>query len=748
METSKYVILKYAVLLTLLTSVSASFAQDTIEQARKPKIGLVLSGGGAKGLAHIGVIKVLEEAGIRPDIITGTSMGSIVGALHAAGYTSEELSKINKNANWEQLLSDEESLQKVAMSEKYESNKYLFSIPIRDKKIGLPEGLIEGQHLESYLSELLWPLTEVENFNALPIPFHCMSVDLITGKTFEHQSGDLVKSIRASMAIPTAFSPVKMDSMLLIDGGVSRNFPVQEALNMGADIIIGVYVGYNEDITAEDLTSMTDILQRSIALTGIVDAKAQFSKCDILIIPELDKYGAGDFSKSKIIQKIGEEAARKQYPKIKELADKYNLKYKSTPKFEQPKKILISDIEFENIQYLDEKVLRAESGIEKGDSVSFYDIKESIEYMYVSLHYLKLTYSLKKSKEEKGYVMVYHVKENSRALIGIAPDFDNNLGVGLITNITLRNIIFPSSRLLLSMKIAENPNLSLSLDKKWKVNRRIFNSYSLNAYSYNLPYHIKGIATGNYDHNYFDAGIGIHSALGLNRQIGINAFYEYNMFNSNANFVFFYPEAKPISDKTGDLGYTLYYKRNTSDDLYFPKKGKKLEISMDNGYRPSSEIEGKKLFATFLIDYNIFKTFAKRFTYNFGVGVGLCTNDHGINGAFRLGGVQFDNNRNYRNFAGYDFTEIYTQNYVYAKSALNVELLTGIYLSTTLNIGNMANDNYNLIQNFYNNTIGDYYWGYNLGLKYDSILGPIQALISDNNKDSRPRFHLSIGFPF
>src|SRR5210317_105462 len=168
--------LKLTAIIFYLISASTIFSQQVCVKKERPKIGLVLSGGGAKGLAHIGVIKVLEEYGIKPDIITGTSMGSIVGSLYAAGYSVQELTEINANANWDQLLTDKETLPKVVMDEKYESNKYLFNIPIRDNKINLPAGLIEGQHLEAYFSELFWPLTSYENFDSLPIPFHCMSV--------------------------------------------------------------------------------------------------------------------------------------------------------------------------------------------------------------------------------------------------------------------------------------------------------------------------------------------------------------------------------------------------------------------------------------------------------------------------------------------------------------------------------------------------------------------------------------------
>ena len=189
MKNSQHIITNGLAILLLLFVVSTGFAQQINSAPKKPKIALVLSGGGAKGLAHIGVIKVLEEYGIKPDIITGTSMGSIVGSLYAAGYSVEELTAINNNADWELLLTDDEQLDRVAMNEKSESNKYLFTFAIRDKKVNLPAGLIEGQHLEAYFSELFWPLPSNQDFNELPIPFHCMSVDMVSGNTIELQEG-------------------------------------------------------------------------------------------------------------------------------------------------------------------------------------------------------------------------------------------------------------------------------------------------------------------------------------------------------------------------------------------------------------------------------------------------------------------------------------------------------------------------------------------------------------------------------
>jgi NTE family protein len=753
------IVFKSLALFSLLIIVSASFAQET---KSKPKIGLVLSGGGAKGLAHIGVLKVLEEAGIKPDIITGTSMGSIVGGLYAAGYTVDELIEINENADWIQLLNDSEQLLKIAMQEKSESNKYLFEFPIKDKKINLPAGLIEGQNLEAYFSELFWPLTSNEDFNKLPIPFHCMSVDMISGKTIEHQSGNLVESIRASMSIPTVFSPVEMDTMLLMDGGVTRNLPVQEAIDMGADIIIAVYVGYEEDVKAEDLTSMTDILQRSIALAGIVDAKAQIPKCDIFIAPELGEYGASDFAKNKIIQQLGEDAARRKMDEIKALAKKYNLTLGTTPKIEQPKRILIRDIEVENIQYLSEDFVLSKSGIERGDSVTYNNIREAIEYMHGTRYFSKLTFSLKKTENEEGYVLVFHVKENPRAMFKFSPLYDNDLGVGMVMNFTLRNIIMPSSRFLLSVNVAENPGLNIVLDNKLGKSQRFSDQVFLNAQNYKLSFYDEGESLGNYHMNYFNGGYGIFYAPGLNNQLGIKGFYRFNKLTPNSDFRSIYAEADFNKLTTHEWGYDAFYKLNTTDDLYFPKKGMKLEVSFTHALSTKSEMdlntvssdqeyfinETDDAYATLCIDHNWYKTFAERFTCNLGLGIGLNTDNPGINGMFMLGGIQYGDNFGYRDFAGYNFAELYTQNYAFVKSALNVEIAPGLYLSGTVNVGNMANASLDLLDNIVQNSISDYYWGYNFGVKYNSLLGPVHLLVSDNNKDGETRFHFSIGFPF
>lgn len=745
----------------LLLAVFPVFSQEQ-QISDNPKIALVLSGGGAKGLAHIGVLKVLEEAGIRPDIITGTSMGSIVGSLYAVGYTADELTQINHNANWDLLLTDNERLRSVAMDEKEETKKYLFEIPIKENKVNLPAGLINGQNLEAYFSELLWPLTEDQDFNALPIPFHCMSVDLISGETIEHSSGNLVRSIRSSMSIPTVFSPVQMDSMLLIDGGVTRNFPVQEAIKMGADIIIGVYVGFQEDVTVDDIRSMTDILQRSIALGGIVDAKEQLEKCDVLIVPDLYGYSAADFTKGIEIEQAGEDAARRKISELKELVQKYKRSYSPVRKIEQPDRIKISSMEIEGLQYLSKNFVLSKSGFEKGDSVSYKDIDEAIEFMYGTRHFAKLTYSLKKDEQANGYILKFRVKETPRAMLKLAPRYDDDLGVGITTNFTLRNMIAPATRMLLSFNIAENPGMEMKLNKFVGQKQRLTDYFFMNTYSYKLPFYDAGKRLGNYKRGYFDGGYGLEYLFGLNHQLGGNAFYKYNRFTPRADLQSIYPEADFDYLKSHDWGYQLYYKVNTTDDLYFPKRGIRLNIGFQhilsanshmelNNYEPTDYLIGEinDPYATLTVDHNWYKTIFGRLTYNFEAGAGFSSENAGTNGLYMLGGSQFGAEKlQFKNLSGFNFAEIYTYNYALLKSALHMEIATGLYLSASINVAATASTYDDLFDHLVTHPFNDNIWGYGFGLNYDSLLGPMQFMVSGNNLDNNSRFHISIGFPF
>ncbi|HQH40844.1 MAG TPA: patatin-like phospholipase family protein, partial [Bacteroidales bacterium] len=185
----------------------------------RPKIGLVLSGGAAKGLAHIGVLKVLEEAGIPIDMVAGTSMGSIVGGLYALGYSADSLEKIALSQNWASLLLDEISRNNYSNDEKDEFDKYMVSFPVKNLRPRLPGGLKTGQNISLFLNRLTLPAFNISDFSQLPRPFLCIAADIVTGEEVVLTKGNLAQALRASMAIPSVFTPVKIDNHLLVDGG-------------------------------------------------------------------------------------------------------------------------------------------------------------------------------------------------------------------------------------------------------------------------------------------------------------------------------------------------------------------------------------------------------------------------------------------------------------------------------------------------------------------------------------------------
>ena len=285
-----------------------------------PRIGLVLSGGGAKGFAHIGVLKVLEEAGIQADVVTGTSMGSIVGGLYAIGYDAGTMEKLILEQNWADLFNDTFSRREVSILEKDELNRYVGGFPIYQKKINLPSGLLAGQKVSAMLSKLTWSVHHIEDFDDLPRPFRCVATDIETGEPVVLSKGNLPEAIRASMAIPSVFTPVELEGKLLIDGATSRNMPVQEALDMGADFIIAVDV--NDPLyPREKLNSLVKILNQTINFQTVSNTKEQIPYCNIFIRPDIDDYTIADFFKADSLIKHGERAARAIWPRLVAVAD-------------------------------------------------------------------------------------------------------------------------------------------------------------------------------------------------------------------------------------------------------------------------------------------------------------------------------------------------------------------------------------------------------------------------------------------
>ena len=292
--------------------------------AHRPRIGLVLSGGGARGIAHIGVLKVLEEERVPIDAIAGTSMGAVVGGLYASGLTAKEIERIVTSLNWQDAFRDRPPREDLTLRRKQEDQNFLVKFPlgIRGHKMVLPKGLVQGQRLNQMLRRLTLPVARITNFDELPTPFRANATDLETGDAVTIDSGDLTSAMRASMSAPGVFAPVERDGRLLVDGGISENLPIDLARQMGVDILIVVDVG-SPLLTRDKLNSVPVISNQMIAILIQHNSKQQLEKLtpkDLLIAPPLGDTSSFDFGNVKRVIAVGERAARASADRLAALA--------------------------------------------------------------------------------------------------------------------------------------------------------------------------------------------------------------------------------------------------------------------------------------------------------------------------------------------------------------------------------------------------------------------------------------------
>ena len=266
-----------------------------------PRIGLALSGGGARGLAHVGVLRALERAGVPIDAISGTSMGSLVGGLYAAGYSATDLEEIARGIDWTALFVDTPARGVMEPFDQVKGNPTLLSLPMRRGRIVLPSGVIAGQHVSELFSRLTWPVQTVHDFRQLPIPFSAVATDIATGEAVVLDSGSLAGVMRASMSLPSVFAPATLQGRVLLDGGLARSLPAQDVRALGADIVICSDVS-EPLLDADRLRTMLDVFNQAVGYHGNESTLEQRKQCDVYIRPDLE--GLDGFSFERVAEWI------------------------------------------------------------------------------------------------------------------------------------------------------------------------------------------------------------------------------------------------------------------------------------------------------------------------------------------------------------------------------------------------------------------------------------------------------------
>ena len=384
-------------LATVLVCYTMSAQSENGSQKSRKKVAVVLSGGGAKGVAHVGVLKVLEEAGIPIDIITGTSMGSIVGGLYAIGYNAHSLDSVVRAQDWTYVITDREKLTSQSLSDRKKQSSYIFSTGVTVAKNNQNAGgLIKGKNISELFDKLCVGYTDSLDFSRdLPIPFACVATDIINYEEYDFHSGRLPQAMRASMAIPAVFSPVRIDGKVLVDGGMRNNYPVDIAREMGADIVIGVSV-HDHPLSYDDVWGTVSVLSQILD----VNCKNKFDEnkanTDLFMYVDPQGYSAASFSASAVDTLIqrGEAEARRHWDELHALKKRIGIDDSFRPTILHPlrpevmtEKQPVAGCEFENMTPQDERFLTRKFHLDKLDSIHAALEQEITTSMRVDLFY-------------------------------------------------------------------------------------------------------------------------------------------------------------------------------------------------------------------------------------------------------------------------------------------------------------------------------------------------------------------------
>ncbi|MBQ7634229.1 MAG: patatin-like phospholipase family protein [Bacteroidaceae bacterium] len=571
----------FSIVTALFLLAVTSTAQPAGRQTGRKRVAVVLSGGGAKGVAHIGVLKVLERAGIPVDIVTGTSMGSIVGGLYAVGYTATELDSIVRNQDWTFLLSDREDLSLARIEEREKQNTYFLwrGLSLRKKRDIADGGFIKGKNIDDLFDKLTAGYGDSIDFNHLPIPFACVATDIVDNSEHDFHSGRLAQAMRASMAIPGVFAPVRLGDKVLVDGGLRNNYPADLAREMGADIIIGVSV-QGEPRTADDLGSAASILGQ------IVDVNCKNKYDDNLAISDLvfrvntKGYSSASFSPTAIDTLIrrGEEEAMAHWDEILALrtrigtiAERHAMTRPARPGLPQGR-VKLERVEFVNMTASDEAYLRSKFGLREGDSINVSQADLVTTTMRMDLFYKDATSRVVPTSEGNArMVFTAGSKKTVQAGLGIRFDTEEMAALQLNADIPMRTRIPTDLDLTLRLGKRSMLRANLFLHPR-RINRL---NLSLAARRCEVDVYAKGDKDYNLTYYHYTAEL---APFYINvRNLSLSAGLRWDHFHYSDVLVDHH--VNNVDERVTNDHYFNYFVRatyNSENNWYFPSRGAKF----------------------------------------------------------------------------------------------------------------------------------------------------------------------------
>jgi len=732
------------------------------------KVGLVLSGGGAKGLAHIGALKVIEESGVKIDYIAGTSMGAIIGALYAAGYSAKQLDSIFNTTDISRLIQDNLPRGARNFYDKEDNERYALSLPFNNFKISFPSAISSGQNIYNLLAKLLYPVKDINDFNDLPIPFFCIATDIETGEEILLNKGYLPEAIMASGTFPSLFEPSEIDGRILIDGGVVNNYPIKKLKKMGATIVIGVDVQHGLS-TRDNLASATEILLQINNYRTAGAMKEKVAETDIYIKPNIDNFSVIDFAYGKTIIASGEKAAMDKYDELKNLAVKQNASVVKTNPIETIDSLSIKHLIIEGNKDYTRAYIKGKLRLNQDEKITFNKLQQGINNLAATNNFNTIRYklfsmeSLDSEEDELNFKLT--LKENKdKMFIKMGAHYDDLYKSAAIINLTKKNMFLQDDVGSFDLILGDNIRYKM----EYYVDKGFYWSFGLNStyntfnseVDYNIiksNFEVPNDNINNINLDVINLTNQVYVQTVWNEEFALSLGIEHRFLKlSSRTLVENIPESPEGNPSSNNNFRTILEKSNyysgfgklkldTYNDKYFPTKGLyfngifhfyMLSSDYNNNFKEFSITQGT-MGTAFMI--------AKNVSMNLETGGGFKLGTSDVRSLdYILGGYGNDLNNNFVPFLGYDFLSLTGNSYIKAYGRLDYEFSPKNHLLFAANYANVADDIYRTADWF---TVPKYS-GYGIGYGLESFLGPVQVIYSWSPERNENNFFFSLGYWF
>ena len=562
----------------LLTSLTVQ-AIDT----PRPKIGLVLSGGAARGLAHIGVLKALEEQGVRIDAIAGTSMGAVVGGLYASGYSIAELENLATTLDWQQALSDAPPRKDVPFRRKQDDRDFLVKQKLSfrdDGSLGLPLGVIQGQNLALLLESKLAHTADIRDFDKLPIPFRAVATDITSGEKVVFRRGHLPQVIRASMSIPAVFAPVELDGRLLVDGGMTDNIPVDVVREMGVDLAIVVDIG-TPLRNRKQLATVVDVLNQSITLMTRRNSEEQLASLrreDILVQPPLAAFGVTDFGRAQDMIDAGYRATRGLDPRLAALRQPEgdaNLAVARSPRQRTP---IITAIKVENDSKVSDDVIRYYIRQPIGEPLDLGRLQTDMGTLYGLDYFDQVQYRVVHKGEDNTLVINARGRRGGtdylRLGLNLSDDLRGDSAFNLGASYRVNGINRLGAEWLTRAQIGDQQELYSEFYQPLDVGSRYFIAPYLDLGSQNVEATLDNDPVAEYRLERYGFGLNVGRQIGTYGEVRLGVGKAWG----NAEVRIGDQDLPKVSFNEGF--YELKYSFDTFDNVYFPHSGEDIGLTV------------------------------------------------------------------------------------------------------------------------------------------------------------------------